>query len=87
MITAAGLPLLCCWRPIVMVFDGEGNKVGNVDDPFACCSLNQRIYGIDGEQIYGIAGSCCQVHPALRALMRGASNRPHIQIIRSDSIQ
>lgn len=55
-----GLAQLCCCRPEVMIFDGLGKKIGNVEDPWHCCTMDQRIFGPDGEQVYGAAGSVCQ---------------------------
>ena len=43
-----------------MVFDGAGKKIGNVENPYKCCEMDQRIFGIDGTQIYGAVGSSCQ---------------------------
>ena len=54
---AAGL---CCCRPEVMIFDGNGEKVGNVENPWKCCTMDQRIFGPDGQRIYGAAGTVCQ---------------------------
>jgi len=56
-----GLAMLPCCRPSVMIFDGQGNKVGSVDDPWHCCVMDQRVYDVNGNQIYGAAGSVCQV--------------------------
>ena len=56
-----GLAGLCCCRPSVQIFDGQANKIGHVDDPFHWCVMDQRIYGVDGRQIYGAAGSVCQM--------------------------
>mgnify|MGYP003335626999 CR=1 FL=1 len=55
-----GLTGLCCCRPEVMIFDGLGKKIGNVEDPFKCCTMDQRVFGPDGQQVYGAAGTVCQ---------------------------
>ena len=55
-----GIPSLCCMRPEVMVFDADGGKIGSIEDPYACCVMNQKIFDIDGNQIYGVSGSVCQ---------------------------
>lgn len=55
-----GLAMLPCCRPSVMIFDGQGNKIGSVDDPWHCCVMDQRIYDLNGNQIFGAAGSVCQ---------------------------
>ena len=43
-----------------MLYDGLGNFVGKVDDPFHCCTMDQTITDGEGTQIYGAAGSVCQ---------------------------
>ena len=44
----------------VCVPDGLGQKIGHIEDPWKCCVMDQRIFGPDGQQIYGAAGSVCQ---------------------------
>jgi hypothetical protein len=34
MMGGTGVAELCCARPSVMIFDGQGNKIGNVEDPY-----------------------------------------------------
>jgi hypothetical protein len=55
-----GMPQCCCMRPEMQIFDGQANKIGAIEDPFACCQMDQKIYAPDGEQIYGATGSLCQ---------------------------
>ena len=55
-----GTTSLCCWRPGVQIFTGDGEKIGHVEDPWRCCLMDQRIYDAAGLQIYGAAGSICQ---------------------------
>ena len=56
-----GFAELCCYRPEVLIFDGAGTKIGHIDDPFKCCVMDQRVYDPNGTQIYGVAGSVCQI--------------------------
>eukprot|EP01044_Picomonas_judraskeda_P000575 COSAG03_NODE_26_length_19032_cov_87.110812_11_plen_277_part_00 len=56
-----GMPQCCCWRPKMQVFDGQATKISDIDDPFACCQMDQKIYSPDGTQMYGASGSLCQI--------------------------
>ena len=51
-----GTTSLCCWRPGVQIFTGDGEKIGHVEDPWRCCLMDERIYDAAGLRIYGAAG-------------------------------
>lgn len=55
-----GVTGCCFYRPEVILYDGLGNFVGKVEDPFKCCTMDQVIMDSDGTQIYGAAGTICQ---------------------------
>jgi hypothetical protein len=77
-----GLAFCCFCRPEAIVFDGAGQKIGAIDDPFKWCVMDQRIYDPSGAQIYGVAGSICQLAiccPCLGSVQFGindAAGRP-----------
>lgn len=56
-----GLPNCCCIRPKLVVTDGQGVEIGRIDDPFKCCDMDQIVYDKDGNKVYGVAGSICQI--------------------------
>merc|ERR1711959_402678 len=55
-----GAAACCVARPAAQIFDGQANKIGSVDDPWKCCVMDQRIYDVNGDKIFGTAGSVCQ---------------------------
>lgn len=52
----------CCFnRPVVEMTDvTTGQKVGSIQDPFACCDLTFKINGQDGDEALEARGGCCQ---------------------------
>lgn len=52
---------LCCLRPTMTISDGAGRPVGRIDDPFACCLVNQHVLNSQGEERFYVRGSCCQL--------------------------
>eukprot|EP00747_Dinoflagellata_sp_TGD_P164414 gnl/TRDRNA2_/TRDRNA2_184321_c0_seq1.p1 gnl/TRDRNA2_/TRDRNA2_184321_c0~~gnl/TRDRNA2_/TRDRNA2_184321_c0_seq1.p1 ORF type:complete len:226 (+),score=48.76 gnl/TRDRNA2_/TRDRNA2_184321_c0_seq1:80-757(+) len=55
-----GIPCLCLCRPEFEVTLPSGTPVGKVEDPFACCTMNQHIYNDQGELVFNVDGSICQ---------------------------
>ena len=43
-----------------MAFTNDGTKIGHIDNPWRCCKMDQKIYDVDGQQIFGAEGSICQ---------------------------
>eukprot|EP01051_Picozoa_sp_SAG22_P014221 SAG22_NODE_1693_length_3799_cov_2.227568_3_plen_271_part_00 len=54
-------PGCCCMRPEFNVTGPGGTPIGKIEDPFACCTMNQKIIDASGTQIYGVNGSICQL--------------------------
>jgi hypothetical protein len=52
----------CCFnRPVVDMTDmTTGQKVGSIQDPFACCNLTFNINGPDDHAALRAEGGCCQ---------------------------
>lgn len=52
----------CCSRPHSKVVDGNGSVLGEIQDPFHCCSMeNIVVDGTTGKTIYDVTGSCITV--------------------------
>lgn len=51
----------CIFRPEFTVKNGDGEPIGRIEDPFACCVLNQKIYNASDELLYTAGGSVCQL--------------------------
>ncbi len=50
----------CCCRPEMDITDSAGNQVGHIDDPCACCVMNQTVKDHTGEVKYKVEGTLCQ---------------------------
>ncbi len=50
-----------CCRPELHVNDGHGRPIGKIEDPCACCVMDQKIKDAAGQFRYGIAGTICQI--------------------------
>lgn len=50
----------CFWRPSFEVLAGP-TKIGTIEDPFACCEMNQHIMDERGKLLYTTTGSVCQL--------------------------
>lgn len=51
----------CCCRPHLDVSDGQSNPIGTVDDPWACCVMNQKLHSKDGKPLFTTSGSVWQL--------------------------
>merc|ERR1712183_833247 len=54
----------CCMRPSFMVW-GPGGKMandvlGNIEDPWRCCLMDQQVYNNKRELVFTTEGSICQ---------------------------
>jgi hypothetical protein len=49
-----------CMRPNFTVQAG-GETIGSIDDPCHCCTMDQKVLGKDGNEIFTVDGSICQV--------------------------
>ena len=38
-------------RAPTQMFDGDGTKLGHINDPWRCCTMNNIIYGADGQGV------------------------------------
>lgn len=53
---------VCCFnRPVVEVHDAvTGEKVGSLQDPFACCDLTFHVRDSEDKNVLDVNGGCCQ---------------------------
>merc|ERR1712070_1283544 len=52
---------LCFNRPVVDIHEvATGNKVGSIQDPFACCDLTFTLRDPNEEEVLLAKGGCCQ---------------------------
>lgn len=50
----------CCFgRPEMKVLDAQGNLVGTIQDPFACCSITMSIHDRTGQEVLKFEHSVC----------------------------
>eukprot|EP01062_Namystynia_karyoxenos_P011365 TRINITY_DN14064_c0_g1_i1.p2 TRINITY_DN14064_c0_g1~~TRINITY_DN14064_c0_g1_i1.p2 ORF type:complete len:289 (+),score=78.85 TRINITY_DN14064_c0_g1_i1:109-975(+) len=57
------LQFCCCCRPSFDVADGVGQPVGRIEDPFVCCTIDQKWYR-HGEELPAYTTgpvACCQL--------------------------
>jgi len=51
----------CCFcRPSLQVDMADGTKIGTIEDPFKCCTMDQQILDKSGGTKFTVAGSICQ---------------------------
>lgn len=57
-----GWTLTCCCfnRPVATMTDADGNKIGSLRDPFACCDLTFSIRDEHNHDKIHAKGGCCQ---------------------------
>lgn len=56
----------CCSRPSAKIVDGgdgtgNGPVIGRIEDPCTLCSMNNDIYDANGQQLYHVEATCCQL--------------------------
>lgn len=50
-----------CLRPRFDVFEGTTqNKIGSIEDPCRCCTIDQQVFNGSGKLMYTTSGSGCQ---------------------------
>jgi len=47
-------------RPSFTVQAGGGQTIGSIDDPCHCCTMDQKVLGADGNEIFTVDGSSLQ---------------------------
>lgn len=52
---------ICCCRPSLDISNSQGTHLGHVEDPCACCSLDQQVYDAQNMLKYKVYGSICQI--------------------------
>lgn len=51
----------CCFcRPSMQVDMADGTKIGTIEDPWKCCTMDQQVLDKDGGTKFTVAGSICQ---------------------------
>jgi len=54
-----------CMRPnftVQAVGDGGGvEKIGSIDDPCHCCTMDQKVLGANDNEVFSVDGSICQM--------------------------
>jgi len=51
----------CCFcRPSLQVDMADGAKIGTIEDPWKCCTMDQQILDKNGGMKFTVAGSICQ---------------------------
>lgn len=54
--------IFCCSRPHSKVVDGNGTVLGEINDPFHLCSMQNLVTDANtGKTVYDVNGSCCTV--------------------------
>mmetsp|Transcript_18398 Transcript_18398/g.45955 ORF Transcript_18398/g.45955 Transcript_18398/m.45955 type:complete len:278 (+) Transcript_18398:193-1026(+) len=48
-------------RPEMRVMNGDGKKIGWVQDPFHCCHVTEQVKGADGHDLYNLEAFICQI--------------------------
>jgi hypothetical protein len=56
------------------MFDGDGTKLGEINDPWRCCTMNNVIYGPGGEGVRSRAPVLAHSH--VHASTRGHACGP-----------
>ena len=51
----------CCMRPSFTVNNNQNELLGTIEDPFACCKMNQKVFRNDQTHVYTVEGSICQL--------------------------
>jgi len=49
-----------CMRPNFTVQAG-GQTIGSIDDPCHCCTMDQKVLGANGAEIFSVDGAICQM--------------------------